>query len=64
LGTITFPYGTNNPVPEDMEAKWWHQFPDPAITMRQYTEVGQNANDSAVVWPDAYKTADPILTGQ
>jgi branched-chain amino acid transport system substrate-binding protein len=64
LGTITFPYGTHNPVPDGVEAKWWHQFPDPAITMRQYTEKGQNANDSAVVWPDAYKTADPILTGQ
>ncbi len=64
LGTITFPYGTHNPVPDDMDPKWWHQFPDPAITMRQYTEEGQNANDTAVVWPDAYKTADPILVGQ
>lgn len=64
LGKITFPYGTHNPVPEGVEAKWWHQFPDPAITMRQYTEKGQNANDSAVVWPDAYKTADPILPGR
>jgi len=64
LGTITFPYGTTNPVPDGVDAKWWHQFPDPAITMRQYTEKGQNANDSAVVWPDAYKTADPVLPGQ
>ena len=42
------------------EAKWWHQFPDPAITMRQYTEPGQDAKDTIVVWPDAYKTGDMI----
>lgn len=59
LGTITFPVNSSNPPDAaGVEAKWWHQFPDPAITMRQYTEPGQDANDTAVVWPDAYKTAD------
>jgi branched-chain amino acid transport system substrate-binding protein len=58
LGTITFPYGTQNPVPEGLEAKWWHQFPDPAITMVQYTEKGQDASEAVVIYPDTYKTGD------
>ncbi len=61
LGTITFPYGTHNPIPEGTDAKWWHQFPDPAITMVQYQEVGQDSAEAAVVFPEAYKTADPVL---
>ncbi len=64
LGTITFPYGTHNPIPEDVEAKWWHQFPEPAITIVQYTEPGQDAAEAATVFPPAYKTADPILPDQ
>ena len=64
LGTVTFPYGVNNPVPEDMAAKWWHQFPDPAITLVQYQAVGQDVADASVVFPDTYKTADPILAGR
>ncbi len=61
LGTITFPYGTQNPVPADMDPMWWHQFPDPAITIVQYTEPGQASADAATVFPDTYKTADPVL---
>ncbi len=61
LGTITFPYGTHNPIPDGVDAKWWHQFPNPAITMVQYQEKGQDSADAAVVFPEAYKTADPIL---
>jgi ABC-type branched-subunit amino acid transport system substrate-binding protein len=64
LGTVTFPYGTDNPVPEDMPAKWWHQFPDPAITLVQYQEVGQDVGDAPVVYPETYRTADPILAGR
>jgi len=64
LGTITFPYGTQNPIPEGMPAKWWHQFPDPAITLVQYQEAGQDAADVPVVFPETYKTADVILAGQ
>jgi ABC-type branched-subunit amino acid transport system substrate-binding protein len=61
LGTITFPYGTHNAVPDDMDAMWWHQFPDPAITIVQYTEPGQASADAATVFPAIYKTADPVL---
>ncbi len=64
LGNITFPYGTQNPIPEGMPAKWWHQFPDPAITLVQYQEAGQDAADVPVVFPETYKTADVILAGQ
>jgi len=61
LGNITFPYGTHNVIPEGTDAKWWHQFPKPAITMVQYQEKGQDSANAAVVFPEAYKTADPIL---
>ena len=61
LGTITFPYGTHNAIPDGMDAMWWHQFPDPAITIVQYTEPGQSSADAATVFPDTYKTADPVL---
>ncbi len=61
LGNITFTYGTQNPIPAGTDAKWWHQFPKPAITMVQYQEKGQSSASAAVVFPEAYKTADPIL---
>ncbi|MFQ5592788.1 MAG: ABC transporter substrate-binding protein [Anaerolineae bacterium] len=61
LGTITFPYGTHNPIPAGTDPMWWHQFPDPAITIVQYTEAGQSSADAATVFPETYKTADPVL---
>jgi len=61
LGTITFPYGTHNPTPEGLDPMWWHTFPDPAITIVQYTEPNQASADAATVFPDTYKTADPVL---
>ena len=61
LGTITFPYGINNdPADSDMEDKWWHQFPDPAITMIQYQEPGEDSAVSTVVYPEIYQTDDAI----
>jgi branched-chain amino acid transport system substrate-binding protein len=65
LGTITFPYNRANP-PEaaGMEAKWFHQFPDPAITVVQYQVEGQDSTEATVVWPDTYKTGDPVFVNQ
>jgi branched-chain amino acid transport system substrate-binding protein len=64
LGTITFAYGNHNPLPADVAAKWWHQFPEPAITLVQYQEAGQDAADAPVVFPDSYMTAEAIIAGQ
>jgi ABC-type branched-subunit amino acid transport system substrate-binding protein len=65
LGTITFPYNaTNLPADNGLEDKWWHQFPDPAITIVQYQETGQDSTDAAVVFPDTYKTDEAILVNQ
>ncbi|MEW5956801.1 MAG: ABC transporter substrate-binding protein [Chloroflexota bacterium] len=64
LGKITFPYGAANPIPAGTPAKWWHQFPDPAITLVQYQQVGQDSADAPVVYPETYRTADPILAGR
>ena len=64
LGNITFTYGAHNPLPADVAAKWWHQFPDPAITLVQYQEAGQGAADVPVVYPAAYETGAVIVAGQ
>jgi len=62
LGTITFPYNAmNTPAENDVEDKWWHQFPEPTITMIQYQEPGQNSADATIVFPARYKTADAVL---
>jgi branched-chain amino acid transport system substrate-binding protein len=60
LGNITFPYGTHNPIPDGVDAKWWHQFPDPAVTLVQYQAAGQSSVDAPVIFPAAYQTADLI----
>ncbi|RME58562.1 MAG: ABC transporter substrate-binding protein [Caldilineae bacterium] len=65
LGTITFPINSKNP-PEaaGKDPKWWHQFPEPAITIVQYQEPGQDSTNATVVYPPAYQTGDPIIVGQ
>ena len=61
LGRIYFPYGTGKDPGEDGKGdEWWHQWPDPALTVIQYQEEGQSSVDSPIVWPDAYKTGDAI----
>jgi ABC-type branched-subunit amino acid transport system substrate-binding protein len=60
-GRYYFPYGTQNPVPED-EPEWmWHQWPDPAVLFQQYFEVGQTSDEAAVVWPETYQTHGTFL---
>ena len=65
LGRIYFPYGTQKDPSEDGKGdEWWHQWPDPAMTMIQYQEEGQSSVDSPIIWPEAYKTGDAIFVGQ
>ncbi|ARE41153.1 Branched-chain amino acid ABC transporter, amino acid-binding protein [Rhodovulum sp. P5] len=65
LGKIYFPYGTGkDPSADGKGDEWWHQWPDPALTMIQYVEEGQASSDAAIVFPDAYKTADPVLVNE
>lgn len=62
LGTITFPVNRKNrPDAAHLEPKWWHQFPDPAITMVQYQTKGEDSKDAVVVFPDRYKTGSPVF---
>ena len=62
LGKIYFPYGTGKDPSEDGKGdEWWHQWPDPAITVIQYTEEGQTSTDAAIVFPEAYKTQDMVI---
>ena len=55
-GRYYFPYGSSNPVPVDVPAYMWHQWPDPHILMLQYFEVDQTSDDAAVVYPAIYRT--------
>jgi branched-chain amino acid transport system substrate-binding protein len=65
LGTITFPINSGNtPEQAGVEAKWWHQFPDPAITVVQYQQPGQSSTEAPVVYPAAYQTGEPIWANQ
>jgi ABC-type branched-subunit amino acid transport system substrate-binding protein len=65
LGLLTFPINRDNtPDQAGVDPKWWHQFPDPAITIVQYQESGQSAVDTTVVYPDTYQTGDPVVVGQ
>lgn len=61
LGEITFPYNSANPPAAAGVADYfWHQFPNPAVTMVQYQAAGQLAADAPNVFPPAYKTGEPI----
>lgn len=65
LGTITFPYGSSNdPSENGLEDKWWHQWPDPAITIVQYQEEGQSANETVIIFPEAYQTGNLVNVSQ
>ena len=65
LGRIYFPYGSKkDPSADGKGDEWWHQWPDPAITMVQYQNEGEPSNTMAIVYPDVYKTADPIYVGR
>ncbi|MCB0035659.1 MAG: ABC transporter substrate-binding protein, partial [Anaerolineales bacterium] len=52
------------PADAGVEDKFWHQFPDPAITIVQYQEEGQDSTVATVVFPDLYKTGDVFLAGE
>jgi len=65
LGEITFPVNSSNsPKAAGKTPNFWHQFPDPAVTMVQYQEPNQQAVDAVVVSPDRYKTGEAIISGQ
>ena len=55
-GHYYFPYGMNSPVPDDQPGWMWHQWPDAAVVIQQYFEVGQDPDDAAVVFPPAFQT--------
>ena len=65
LGRIYFPYGSKkDPSADGKGDEWWHQWPDVALTMIQYQKEGQNSVDAPIIWPDAYKTGEPVFVGQ
>lgn len=65
LGTITFPVNSQNP-PEaaGVDAKFWHQHPDPVFTFLQYQEPGQSSEEAPIVYPAEYQSGELIVPGQ
>jgi ABC-type branched-subunit amino acid transport system substrate-binding protein len=62
LGKIYFPYGTKKDPSVDGKAdSWWHQWPDVALTMIQYQTEGEDSGNATIVYPDVYKTGEPII---
>jgi ABC-type branched-subunit amino acid transport system substrate-binding protein len=65
LGRIYFPYGSKkDPSVDGKGDEWWHQWPDVALTMIQYQKEGQESVEAPIIWPDAYKTGDPVFVNQ
>lgn len=65
LGKVSFPYGQNNDTTAaGAEDKFWHQFLDPALMIFQYQEEGQKSGDAPIVFPEAYKTGEPVFVNQ
>jgi ABC-type branched-subunit amino acid transport system substrate-binding protein len=65
LGKIYFPYGSQkDPSADGHGDEWWHQWPDVALTVIQYQKEGESSGSATIVWPDAYKTGDPIYVNQ
>jgi ABC-type branched-subunit amino acid transport system substrate-binding protein len=61
LGRIFFDYGLKkDPSADGKGDEWWHQWPDPALTMIQYQKEGENSAVATIVYPKAYKTGDAI----
>jgi ABC-type branched-subunit amino acid transport system substrate-binding protein len=60
-GHYYFPYGTQNPVPDDQPAWMWHQWPDAAVVIQQYFEFGQDPDAAAVVFPEVFQTHGTFL---
>lgn len=61
-GRYYFEYTSTNPLPEDgsVPQYLWHQWPDPAVIVIQFTEAGQDAGEAPVVWPPAYQTEEGV----
>jgi len=61
-GRYYFDYTSENLLPEDgsVPEYMWHQWPDPAVIVIQYTEEGQDPGSAPVVWPPAYQTEDGV----
>lgn len=59
-GEYFFPYGLHNPLPEDVPAYMWHQWPNPPLYVFQFTEVNQTYLDAPILWPKRWATIDKM----
>jgi branched-chain amino acid transport system substrate-binding protein len=59
-GRYYFDYTSTNPLPDDgsVPEYLWHQWPDPAVIVIQFTETDQDPGEAPVIWPPAYQTEE------
>lgn len=57
-GHYYFKYTSKNPLPSDgsVPKYMWHQWPDPAVLMLEYTKPNQDWKEAPVIWPETYQT--------
>jgi branched-chain amino acid transport system substrate-binding protein len=55
-GQYAFPYNAANQDTPEGKAWLWHQWPEPAIALLEYTETGQPIEDAAIIWPKSLQT--------
>jgi ABC-type branched-subunit amino acid transport system substrate-binding protein len=55
-GNYYFEYTSKNPVPADVPAWMWHQWPFPNVFDLQYVEENQSADDALIVFPRELST--------
>lgn len=55
-GEYVFPYGSGNVNTPEGQGWLWHQWPEPAIALVEYTEKGQSLADAAIIWPASAQT--------
>ena len=55
-GQYQFPYNSSNTNVPDDKPWLWHQWPEPAVSLLEYTETGQSVGEAAIVWPAVNQT--------
>jgi ABC-type branched-subunit amino acid transport system substrate-binding protein len=56
VGTYSFPYGSTNPVPAGQPSWMWHQYPDPRLSILEYTTANQPLGQAVTLWPAKAQT--------
>ena len=56
VGQYSFPYGSTTPVPTGQPGWLWHQFPNPRLSILEYTQANQPLAQAVTLWPASAQT--------